>query len=437
MITNVAISILIRTVKQTIRDPSRVLLIVGFPFVFIAVFAFIFADFGGSQTFSIGIVNNEDVDLSTFQNEFSPYVPEASNNTINPFVHGFGHLFLESLQGNTNLKLSNLTFRLVPFDFLDDAKAAVQARAVVAVVQIKNDFSYGILSGINSMAATLNGTPIAPDPQVNNWNATIFIEGDPTYQTFQTARTEIEAAFKVFQVHYYGIERAGGNLDVRYQLVQSVELRVFDNFVAGFFTFGIVLSASSIAGIIGIERAEGTLDRLKLSDASSLEMLVGLTMGHIIAVGTQMAFMFLAALFFGFRGQGDVISAYLIGILTIFPVLGLAFFVAAYIPNGRDANSVIAILSAPIGFLSGSFLEVPAVPLVANIIPDGVGGLRALQLWDFFPFAPSVDAIRKILLSEYSLIQVLPEIFLLLLGGGLFYFLGAIFFLKRVLKPAK
>jgi hypothetical protein len=111
--------------------------------------------------------------------------------------------------------------------------------------------------------------------------------------------------------------------------------------------------------------------------------------------------------------------------------------VAAFIPNGRDANAVIAILSAPIGFLSGSFLDVPTIPLVPNLVPDGAGGLRALQLWDFFPFAPSVSAIKKILLSEYSLMQVLPEIFLLLLGGLLFYVLGAIFFLNRVLKPTK
>ena len=62
-------STFIRTIKQTMRSSSRLVLIVGFPIGFTLVFAFIFggADIvgGGDSTISIGIINQDDGEYLT------------------------------------------------------------------------------------------------------------------------------------------------------------------------------------------------------------------------------------------------------------------------------------------------------------------------------------------------------------------------------------
>lgn len=435
------LSVYFRSIKQTIRSPARIALIIGFPLGFAAVFAFIFGggDPGTSSSFSIGVINADDESMiASWQDEFVNYTkPWSENSTLNPLTHGFGNFFIECLSGRTSLVITNKTFKIIEFDSPSESLLAVRSRAISLAVNIHFDFSLGMLSGINSRENIINGAPVVDDDLIRNRNLTIDLLGDPSYMVFQNVRTEFESALEIFKSYFFGIELNAGIISSDYQSITSSELSQYDYFLSGFFTFGLVISASSIAGILGNERTDQTLDRLKLSQMKPTEYLLGIGLAQITTSGIQLAMMFLAAYLFGFKGIGNPFSAYIVSLITILPILGLGFFVSALVPNGSDANGVIAVLSAPIGFLSGSFLEVPSIPLIANIIPDGLGGFRDLNLWDFFPFAPSVSAIRKILLFNYSLEQVIPELFFLVIGGLIFFLFGIIFFVWKIFKPEK
>ncbi len=435
------LKIFIRTLKQTIRSPTRITLIVAFPMLFVLVFAFIFGGSGDVSPTSviIGVINEDGQDyLADYREIFYNYtLPWAANATIDPLTHGFGNFFVRSLDGQTGINLSNQTFRILEFKTIEEALKAVQSRAVTFAIYIPYDFSLGMLSGINSREYILDGSPILNQPEVLMTNVSLTLLGDPNFLSFQEGLTEFQESLHQFSTQLFGIELPAGIFTTAFTNVSSYELTQFDYFISGFFTFGLVLTSSSVAGILGEEREYRTLDRLKISQIKPIELLGGITLNQIVVAGAQLLMMLLAAYLFGFKGRGSPLLAYFVGLLTLIPILGLAFFVSAWVPNGRDASSVIAMVSAPIGFLSGAFLQVPAIPLIADFIPTGTGTFRTLQLWDFFPFYSSVTAIRNVLLFDHTLGQILPELVFLLIGGALFFVFGMIFFIWRVFRPEK
>ena len=54
------------------------------------------------------------------------------------------------------------------FSSVNDAESAVQSRAIMLALNIPNDFSYGILSGINSHEEIINGIPLVDNPEIQN-----------------------------------------------------------------------------------------------------------------------------------------------------------------------------------------------------------------------------------------------------------------------------
>lgn len=434
-----------RTIKQTLRSNTRIVLIVGFPIGFTLVFAFIFGGesivSGQDSTLSIGVINQDDGEYLTIGNlrdDFTDYSePWFENTTLNPFFIGFGQLYIYCLEGETPVVISNKSIHITTFRTVREAELAVQSRAITLAIKIPHNFSYGILSGINSYERIINGLPLIDDPEIQNVNITIELLGDPSYLAFQTTQTEIETTMVRFQSIFYEVELEAGNFNTNFQNVISYELTQFDYFISGFLTFGLVLSSSSIAGILGDEREYRTLDRLKISNMHPIELLGGVSLTQIATGGAQLAIMMFTAYVLGFRGQGNPFNAFIVAMITIIPILGLGFFVSAFVPNGRDATGVIAMLSAPIGFVSGAFLPVPEIPLIPDLIPTASGSLRALQLWDFFPFYSSTTAIRNILLFDHNLNQVIPELVFLITSGCIFFIIGLIFFVWRVFKPEK
>lgn len=430
-----------RTLKQVFRSPTRLSIVFFFPLGFTFVFWFMFggaASLDAGTAVSIGVINNDEGVSPAWEDDFINYTGEWSLNSYdNPFINGFGKLFVNSLIGNSTMTISNDTYRITEFNTTDEAMISIKSRSIYLAIEISTDFSKGVLSGINSREIIVNGLPLVNDTSILNTNLTINLIGDPSYMAFQDVRTDIENALKLFKKELSGFDLPAGNFNFLTSSVASYQLTSFDFFIAGFFIFGMTLASGAIAGVLGEERSYRTLDRLKLSKMKSLELMGGIALNQFTISSIQLAVMFGSAYILGFNGIGDPFLAFGVALLTTFPVLGLGFLASGLVPDGRDAMGVIAMLSAPIGFLSGAFLPIPDVPLVENLIPIGFGNFRALQLWDFFPFYPSVSAIRKILLYDYTLEQVLSDIILLLAGGIIFFIIGSIVFVVKVLNPEK
>jgi len=427
----VAIKVFIRSIKQVRRSPAQLALILAFPLIFVAAFAFIFgggAEFLGSTTLEIGVINNDQIEPS-WKNNFSPYVATDTNEILEK---GFGEYFTNSLEGLTSIEITETPLRIHDYSSLDKATNDIKSRKIVLCLRIPRDFSQSVLSGLNYKINLTEGSPI--DPQLTNTNASVKIRGDSGYQTYQQLQTEISDALQRFTDHIYGINFIGGQFSIQTEDITSIAFTPFDYYIPGFLIFGVILGSASIGFIVGTERAHGTLDRLRITRMSPIEYLTGLSVSQIFVLSCQVAVMLIAAYIFGFQGKGNPIYSFFFGFLATIPAIGLGLIIAAIDKTGENASGISAILSAPVGFLSGAFLPLPEVVLIPDFFPTGTGEARALQLWDFNPFSQVVRAQNLILLSNYDISQLLIEFILFLLGGGLIFLIGAFFFALRVFR---
>ncbi|MFX0123966.1 MAG: ABC transporter permease, partial [Candidatus Hodarchaeota archaeon] len=293
----VALKVFTRSVKQVIRSPAQLALILAFPLIFVASFAFIFgggAEFLGTTTLEIGVINNDQIEPS-WKSEFASYVV---SNTTEIFTKGFGEYFVSSLEGLTPINITESPLRVHDYSSLTKATNDIKARKIVLCLIISKDFSHSILSGINYKVNLTEGEVV--DSQFTNLNASVRIRGDSGYQTYQQLQTEISDALHRFIDHFYGIDFMGGQFSIKTEDVTSIAFTPFDYYIPGFLIFGVILGSASIGFIVGTERAHGTLDRLRISRMNPIEYLTGLSVSQILVLSCQVAVMLIAAYIFGF-----------------------------------------------------------------------------------------------------------------------------------------
>ncbi|UCE13273.1 MAG: ABC transporter permease [Candidatus Heimdallarchaeota archaeon] len=427
----VALKVFIRSSKQVFRSRAQLVLIIGFPMILVATFAFIFgggAEFLGTTSLEIGVINYDHVD-PTWKDTFGTYVP---TDTDDIFEKGFGDYFIDSLRGLTSVNITDFPLIVKNYNSLEEVTNDIKSRLIVLSVVIPEDFSLSILGGINYKINLTEGAPV--DSTLTTKNASIGIRGDSSYQTYQQLQIEISDAINRFTSFFYGIDLPGGQFSISTTDEASIEFTAFDYYIPGFLIFGIILGAASIGFIVGTERAHGTLDRLRISRMSPLEYLIGLSTSQILVLSCQVAVMLVAAYLFGFNGQGNVVYSFIFGALATIPAIGFGLITSAIDKTGENASGIAAILSAPIGFLSGAFLPLPEVVLLPNFLPTGTGETRALQLWDFNPFSQVVRAQQLILLQRYDISQLLIELILFSIGGIIIFSIGALLFTLQVFK---
>jgi len=85
----------------------------------------------------------------------------------------------------------------------------------------------------------------------------------------------------------------------------------------------------------------------------------------------------------------------------------------------------------PIAFMSGAFMEVPAIILFQASFPTPSGLMRDFGLWDLVPTTHTVNALRSILLYNFELNDVLAEIIWLVVPSIILLLLGIILFTKQ------
>lgn len=424
----VIIDIIIRDIKQVMRSPVQISLLVLFPLALVGFFAFMYGgnDVGTlGNSFDIAILNQDEIDIE-YQNNFT-----SMSLPSNIFDIGFGELFVDSLEHNSDFNITNTFFTARFYDTEDELRNSVKSQVTSIGIIIPINFSQSILTGINNKNFLTEGEYLVNDILYINTNSTLTVVGESNGQIFQNVQTEINLALEQFKESFYDIGLSAGQFNIINIPLSSNTTSDFDYFLPGFIIFGLLLGISNISHIIGNERLTGTLERIKISNITNSEYLIGLILAQCIMLTIQSSVMIISAYMFGFNGLGNPFYAIIICVLTVIPTLGLGLLISSIDKTGSNASGISAILSTPLGFLSGAFIPLPSIPLIKNIIPN-LGEFRDLEFWDLFPFNNSVMANRKILLLQYDLVEVLPEIILLLISGTILLILGIISFSRVI-----
>ncbi|MFW9929728.1 MAG: ABC transporter permease [Candidatus Thorarchaeota archaeon] len=427
----------IKNLKETIRQRSTLALFILFPIIFIAFFAFIFGGAGTTnQTYNIGIINRDTGFDQTLKEIFT-------NNTLLPhnqteiLTEGFGGYFISILGNLTYQNMPNFhIFTINEYKSEEEAQKPLEQRDIDILLIFNDNFTKGMVSAINNNHFFTYRNWITNVPK--NINSTLINKGDPSYQNFQNTQKIIETQLQLLIQDFAGISTVGGQpragiVSIEDKEISVLEVTGFTFMIPGFLVFGLILTVGIIAGGLVRESENRTIERIRLARTSGWDLLLGATITQIIIATIQIILMVATATLFGFQSSGSLIDIAIILILTEFFVLGLGLLIAGFVKEANDANSLGSIISAPIGFISGSFLPLPHIDLLPNVIPVAGGGTRALEIWDLIPTTHAVNAIRSITLYGYSLSQVLFPVLVISLSGIIIFILSVMIYSKRQL----
>ncbi|MBI4670138.1 MAG: ABC transporter permease [Chloroflexi bacterium] len=191
----------------------------------------------------------------------------------------------------------------------------------------------------------------------------------------------------------------------------------FKTYVPGTLVFAVILLIFLASMTVAREIETGTLRRLQLTPMTSMELLGGITAALVLIGTAAFGLAFVVALIVGFRSQGPLWAAILVGAVTCLSVIGLGMVVASFT---RTVSHAFVVANFPLGlmmFFSGVIYPLPKVTLF-HLFGHEIG------LYDFLPPTHAVAALNKILTLGTQLDQVVFELSALILLSVLYFAVG-------------
>lgn len=443
---------------QIIRSKWTIPYLVMFPLFFIGLYWFGFSasPIGENQTFLLGMINQDaglsDSAKSLLQNEtiMGNWTLEQYH-TSEVMTIGFGNEFSDLL---ADLKYNNETdsrniFEVTILNTESQADLLLKNRELDIVVILPPQFSnvsLGLLNGywMNTYNVYFHEYiqsyfPSVPDLPVNI-TASIRVRGDESYLNYQLAESIFTNVIERYQDLTVAFKGPGGSLSFRMNDDYRISLPSYSLFglsIPGLIAFGVIIQPSLISLFFCMEfRSHNfTFDRIRLSPSSSQTYILGTLLVQIPVMIIQAFILLISSLLMGFRPAGDLLVAYLI-ILTIFPFsASLLYATTAFLSNEDVVGTVLGFGAPFIGFMSGAFIEVPKIVILAKSFPTASGFPRDFLIWDLLPLTHTVNALRQVLLFDFSLSMVFSDIVMSLLLSliyfGISVFLFSYFRFKR------
>ena len=431
-------SIIKKNIKEVFRQKSTLILILLFPIIFISFFSFIFGGSGTSnQTYNLGIINRDkgfDENLKgIFANDTL-----IQQNRSEILSSGFANYFISKL-GNLTYEHSSHTFifKIQSYGTESDAKKPLEQRNLDALLIFDENFTNGMISAINNKYFMTYHTWLQGVP--TSINSSLLLQGDSFYQYFQNVQKIIQNQMKLLQDDFSGIDNVGGMDRAGIILSEDIEVSTtsvsgFTYMIPGFLVFGLMLTIGIVAGGLVRENENKTIERIRLARTSGWYLLLGALITQIILATFQIFLMVVTATLLGFKSQGRLVSIIIVLILTEFFILGLGLIIAGFVEKAEASDALGSIIAAPVGFVSGSFMPLPHIVLIPNLIPIAGGETRGLEIWDFVPTTHAVNAIRNISLYGYSLEQNLFSICIITISGIIVFLSSVYIYSIRQLK---
>jgi ABC-2 type transport system permease protein len=435
--------------KQIIRSKWTIPYLIIFPIFFIGLYWFGFSasPIGENQTFLLGALNQDEGLINSlnqvFQNETI-----MGNWSLDQYhssdvvTTGFGSEFIEIL---SNLSYSDTDDSSKIFDvtLLNDetqANSLLRNRDLDLVVILPPQFSNASIGLLNEYWKTSYGFffheylqslfPTVPDFP-SNFSTTIQIRGDESYLNYQIGKSILTNVIQGYQDLTTILDGPGGSISIQMDKDYLISIPTYSLFgisIPGLIAFGIIIQPSLISLFFCMEfrPRNYTFDRIRLSPSSTSSYILGTLLVQIPVMLIQALILFISSILMGFRPEGDIVLAYFI-ILTLFPFsASLTYVTTAFLSNEDVVGTILGFGGPFLGFMSGSFIEVPKFVLLANSFPTASGILRDFLIWDLLPLTHTVNALRQVLLYDFNLLMVFPDILMSLLLS-LVYFVISIF----------
>jgi ABC-2 type transport system permease protein len=379
-----ALTVFRKTLLEMSRDKWMLGLTLAFAPFFVLLYWLITA--GGSTTYTILTINNDKgiplADGSTFN------AGREAVTAISGITYGDGQPILKTLPVVSRAK----------------AEPILRNRGAAAFILIPENFSQTIQS-LQSGDRSVT-TQIIFGGDVSN----------PYYM--------VGANLSITAVDGYIQQATGQQPLIGYKeepLGASAARTEFETYVPGTLIFAVILLIFLASMTVAREIETGALRRLKLTPMTSLDYLGGVTAALVLVGTTAFALAFAFALLVGFRSQGSILAALLIGAVTCLSVIGLGMVVASFTRSVSQAFVVANFPMAMMMFFSGTIYPLPKIVLFTL-------GSHEIGLYDILPPTHAVAALNKILSLGAGLGQVTFELSALVILSVLYFALGVYLF---------
>jgi ABC-2 type transport system permease protein len=232
-------------------------------------------------------------------------------------------------------------------------------------------------------------------------------------------------------INSFVLETTGIRLPVSWKetaLGHSGDRSEFELYVPGLLILSIIMIIFSASAAIVREPETGTLERLKISQLSSLEFLGGISLVQIIIAMLSLGLALLAALALGYSLiPGSLGFLLLIAFLTALSMISFSLIVAAMC---RSIKEVAIIGTFPLFLLM--FFTGAAFPISGGKLFT-IGGYDVM-LNDILSPTWAVEALNKVLIRGMEVRDTLPEMVALITLTVFYFVLGTWTFKMRHMR---
>lgn len=201
----------------------------------------------------------------------------------------------------------------------------------------------------------------------------------------------------------------------------------FEVYVPALLILAVVMLIFQVSMTITREVENGTLRRLQMTRMTAFDLLGGISLTQVLIGIACVLMTFITASLLGFRSQGPLWVAILIGAVTSFSIVGVGLMIACL---ARTVSEAFIYSNFPLIFLmffTGAVFPIPPMPIFT------IAG-RTIGMFDFLPPTHAIVALNKILTLGAGLKDVAYELCMLLILSAVYFGLGVWLFGKVRLK---
>jgi ABC-2 type transport system permease protein len=381
--------------RKCAREQKRDLWVLGLSLAFAPLFVFIYWMFtGGNATTSYAaLVINLD--------EGARFSDGIRRNAGDEVIDAMEALTFKD--DSPILRVSTITDRRA-------GETALRDRDATLLVIIPADFSQTIA---DAQSGASN-----PSTQVE------FV-GDLTNPYYTVAAVMAMTAVDGYSVAATGEYRAVGLLETA--LGDSAARSEFEMYIPGLFVLAVIMMMFQAAMMVARDIESGSLQRLKITRLTAFEYLSGTTAWLVLIAIVEVLVTFAVAVAFGFRSQGALWLAILVGVITSLSIIGVGMIVASL---SKTVSQAFVIANFPFGFfmfLSGAAFPVPMGTLFT------IAG-RDISIVDVLPPTHAVAALNKVFTLGVGLSGVMYELLALSVLSVMYFGIGVWLFKRMHLK---
>ena len=367
------------------RNRESVAALIILPIAFLLLFGYIFPSATTEQHMPVGIVNLDNGQAS------SALVTQIENMNKN--------------SGSMNI---------INYSSVEEAKTQIDRGNVYGTFVIPPGFSNNLTNG-------KSGNLIV---YVDNSNPQLSSSVESAASNTITALNGMQAEINVVKMGSTTVNAQS----IVFPFTQNIETTIpgksnYFNFLAPGLMIMIVMITvmTGIPEAISKEREMGTFDGMLSAPINQISIILGYTASLCVKGFAQVILVLaIAIIFFGVTIQGSILLAFFLLLLGIFSFVGIGILAVSSSKNQATGTTIVNLIMFPMMFLAGIFFPIQQMPWFMQDISK------------IIPLTYAADAMRKVMLLNANISDVIIQILILVAFGIVTMSLAVILFRRSM-----